>query len=306
MRDYGSSLTHDGRNVGLQAIGSTEMISSDLQGPELQFHFENELHPNVPGPQMPFFGPHTDMPFQWTPASEPSNYVPYPTQSAPSHVLYERARLAAASKSSPNSARRPPQPSTRRPWSLEEENALMAGLDRVRGPHWSQIIGMFGKGGSISEVLKDRGQVNLKDKARNLKLFFLKHDIEVPYYLQCVTGELKTRAPGTAAKKEARARGLSDDDRAHVEGIMALANSSQQRVEDPAAQQSQNRAESSKPPGQTVNADNLDPSLSSMSQNSINFAARTFNADWIMPMGNAPSANMTGDQTQSLHGAHPG
>lgn len=99
----------------------------------------------------------------------------------------------------------------------------MAGLDRVKGPHWSQILAMFGPGGTINEVLKDRNQVQLKDKARNLKLFFLKSGIEVPYYLQFVTGELKTRAPAQAAKNEAKGKGATSEDRAHVEGIMALA-----------------------------------------------------------------------------------
>lgn len=104
----------------------------------------------------------------------------------------------------------------------------MAGLDRVKGPHWSQILAMFGPGGTISEALKDRNQVQLKDKARNLKLFFLKSGIEVPYYLKFVTGELKTRAPAQAAKREARERQQrqGEEDKAHVEGIkgmMALA-----------------------------------------------------------------------------------
>ncbi len=101
----------------------------------------------------------------------------------------------------------------------------MAGLDRVKGPHWSQILAMFGPGGTINESLKDRNQVQLKDKARNLKLFFLKSGIEVPYYLQFVTGELKTRAPAQAAKNEARERAKQrgDEDRAHIEGVMALA-----------------------------------------------------------------------------------
>lgn len=99
----------------------------------------------------------------------------------------------------------------------------MAGLDRVKGPHWSQILAMFGPGGTINEVLKDRNQVQLKDKARNLKLFFLKSGIEVPYYLQFVTGELKTRAPGQAAKHEAKGKVATSEDRAHVEGVMALA-----------------------------------------------------------------------------------
>ena len=99
----------------------------------------------------------------------------------------------------------------------------MAGLDRVKWPHWSQILAMFGPGGTINEVLKDRNQVQLKDKARNLKLFFLKSGIEVPYYLQFVTGELKTRAPGQAARNEAKGKGATSEDRAHVEGLMALA-----------------------------------------------------------------------------------
>ena len=99
----------------------------------------------------------------------------------------------------------------------------MAGLDRVKGPHWSQILAMFGPGGTINETLKDRNQVQLKDKARNLKLFFLKSGIEVPYYLQFVTGELKTRAPGQAAKNEAKEREIDSEERAHVEGVFTLA-----------------------------------------------------------------------------------
>lgn len=150
------------------------------------------------------------------------NVIPYPTQTAPTQVLYERAREAATAKVGPSN-RRSGTPSQRRPWTADEENSLMAGLDRVKGPHWSQILAMFGPGGTINEVLKDRNQVQLKDKARNLKLFFLKSGIEVPYYLQFVTGELKTRAPGQAAKNEARERATSDEDRAHIEAVNTLA-----------------------------------------------------------------------------------
>lgn len=160
--------------------------------------------------------------------------IPHYSQSQPTQVLYERARQAASAKSSPTS-RKSGLPSQRRPWTTEEENALMAGLDRVKGPHWSQILAMFGPGGTISEALKDRNQVQLKDKARNLKLFFLKSGIEVPYYLKFVTGELKTRAPAQAAKREARERQKKqgEEDKAHVEGIkgmMALAGAHQSPV----------------------------------------------------------------------------
>ncbi len=125
-------------------------------------------------------------------------------------VLYEKARQQAAQKSNPQQKR--PGISQRRPWTEEEEKALMSGLDAVRGPHWSQILALYGENGTISNVLKDRNQVQLKDKARNLKLFFLKSDIGVPPHLQAVTGELKTRAPTQAARKEADLRQRAAED----------------------------------------------------------------------------------------------
>ena len=78
------------------------------------------------------------------------------------------------------------------------ENALFAGLEAVQGPNWAAILQLYGPGGSISEALKDRSQVQLKDKARNLKLFFLKTGHPVPHVLQRVTGSIKGEAsPGT-------------------------------------------------------------------------------------------------------------
>ena len=78
----------------------------------------------------------------------------------------------------------------------------MDGLDRVQGPHWANIMALHGPGGSMSETLKEKNQVQLKDKARNLKMVFLKNKIEVPYFLNQVTGTLETRAPGQAERTE--------------------------------------------------------------------------------------------------------
>ncbi|TGO21071.1 hypothetical protein BPAE_0244g00020 [Botrytis paeoniae] len=154
-----------------------------------------------------------------------STTTPHHSQSESTSALYEKARQAAAAKNNPGQKARPGLPSQRRPWSTEEENALMAGLDSVKGPHWSQILALYGDKGSVSTILRDRNQVQLKDKARNLKLFFLKSNIEVPYYLQCVTGELKTRAPTQAARKEAeeRARLAGNEESARFHGVLALA-----------------------------------------------------------------------------------
>lgn len=86
----------------------------------------------------------------------------------------------------------------RQPWTKPEEDALLSGLAQVNGPHWSQILALYGRGGSISEVLKDRNQVQLKDKARNLKLWYLKMGKDVPVALRGVTGELRKRGGARA------------------------------------------------------------------------------------------------------------
>ncbi|KAI1346004.1 telomere repeat binding factor-domain-containing protein [Xylaria sp. FL0043] len=196
-----------------------------------------------------------------TAASMPTNYQTQgdhlpPNQTDSTPALYERARQAAAARSSTH-ARREGSHSTRRPWSPEEEKALMMGLDMVKGPHWSQILSLFGPNGSISQILADRTQVQLKDKARNLKLFFLKTGSEMPYYLQCVTGELKTRAPTQAARKEAeeKARMNSEEHQAHVNGILALAGGLQNN---PVQRSSPSRAmPASTAPQQTPNHTHL-------------------------------------------------
>lgn len=78
----------------------------------------------------------------------------------------------------------------RRPWTREEEKALRHALE-LKGPQWSTILELFGQGGRINEALKNRTQVQLKDKARNWKMFFLKTSLPVPSYLQNVTGDLE-------------------------------------------------------------------------------------------------------------------
>jgi hypothetical protein len=115
------------------------------------------------------------------------------------------------SKTSPKARPKPKaggSATQRQPWKQEEEDALMAGLAEVKGPHWSQILSLYGRGGSVSEVLKDRNQIQLKDKARNLKLCYLKMGKEVPECLRGVTGELRKRG---GARVRA-ALGLTDDD----------------------------------------------------------------------------------------------
>lgn len=114
--------------------------------------------------------------------------------------LYEQARVAAADRVIQKrlAATVAAANSARRTWSTAEEDALMHGLDRVQGPHWSKILAMYGADGIYGDVLKDRSQVQLKDKARNLKMYFLKTGQAVPACLSHVTGDLRKRAPQLA------------------------------------------------------------------------------------------------------------
>lgn len=78
----------------------------------------------------------------------------------------------------------------KRLWTKQEEGALVEAL-KAHGPAWSKILELHGAGGSISESLKNRTQVQLKDKARNWKMYFLKGGLPVPEYLCKVTGDLE-------------------------------------------------------------------------------------------------------------------
>ncbi|GAB1735929.1 hypothetical protein NU219Hw_g5263t1 [Hortaea werneckii] len=107
---------------------------------------------------------------------------------------------AAAAVTAAGSEKNTPSGGTtvRQAWTDAEQEALLSGLEKVDGPHWSQILALYGRGGSISEVLKDRNQVQLKDKARNLKLWYLKTGKDVPVALRGVTGELRKRGGARA------------------------------------------------------------------------------------------------------------
>lgn len=98
------------------------------------------------------------------------------------------ARINAAASKRRKIRQRQNRPTTfRRTWTHEEEEALKEGL-KMKGTHWTAILELFGPGGSINEALKNRTSLQLKDKARNWKLYCLKNNIEVPDYLVKASG----------------------------------------------------------------------------------------------------------------------
>jgi hypothetical protein len=179
-----------------------------------------------------------------------------PALSESLHAAYNQARTTIPPSPltpTPSTPVRPPAstPSscinlsqTRRPWTQQErtlphlrsfrqtnvyvEAALLAGLETVQAPNWAGILKLYGKGGTISEALKYRTQVQLKDKARNLKLMILKSGQPLPAVLGMVTGSIKGKRGVGAGEGEEGGMGRKQKKRKIVEGdVMSMAGESQ-------------------------------------------------------------------------------
>ncbi|ODQ50613.1 hypothetical protein SAICODRAFT_31883 [Saitoella complicata NRRL Y-17804] len=124
-----------------------------------------------------------------------------------------RARGRANALSRRRAAARPRQ--TRTPWSLEEESCLLSALQRY-GCQWALIEKKHGRTGSVDQVLRERGQVSLKDKARNMKLAFLRAGGEVPWELRAVTGRVQVEV-GVEADDRADEEAKGEEEEEEVE-----------------------------------------------------------------------------------------
>lgn len=119
-------------------------------------------------------------------SSQPQPHTRIPSSTAPppsSYEAYQHAQRTARSNTAfATSLPRPPQ--TRRPWTAPEIERLLY-LMRQYGCAWSAIK----KADQNMDVpqLLERTQVQLKDKARNMKLDFLKAELDLPGELVGVT-----------------------------------------------------------------------------------------------------------------------
>jgi hypothetical protein len=193
MDQPGESFQHMVARCALTAIQAQGVpyFTHDGPLPYPLIRYSNELQLEEPGAEEGVTQSPAGKSNEPSPASQAS--IPHSSQTFPTLVLYTRAREASEIE-----ALHPPQSETddnskgdRRKWSLEEEHALLEGLDRVHGPHWDQLLS--------DERLKARAEFELKDKARSLKLFFLKAGIEVPYYLKDAS---KSGSSAVAPKQE--------------------------------------------------------------------------------------------------------
>ena len=96
------------------------------------------------------------------------------------------------------------------PWSKEEESALERGMRRVSGPYWSDILALFGPKGSVNDVLKNRDEAQLEDKACTDKISCLKSGVKCPFYLRLITGGRKKTAPTALGDGKGRKGGGED------------------------------------------------------------------------------------------------
>ncbi|KAG4305929.1 hypothetical protein PORY_000839 [Pneumocystis oryctolagi] len=86
-----------------------------------------------------------------------------------------------------NKARRKEyKPQHRVPWSETEISCLMKAIEEY-GSQWSFILSLYGPNGTLSRDLAERGQVQLKDKARNIKEEYIRAQWKLPPGFESIT-----------------------------------------------------------------------------------------------------------------------
>ena len=72
--------------------------------------------------------------------------------------------------------------STSSRWTQAETIALEEGL-RTLGPRWKEILSLYGRNGTVSQILKDKSPSDLYDKAKSVRQEFVDSGREPPEYL---------------------------------------------------------------------------------------------------------------------------
>ncbi|KAK4051496.1 TTAGGG repeat binding factor [Microbotryomycetes sp. JL221] len=92
-------------------------------------------------------------------------------QTLPAHNVYRQQRNATGG---------------RIPWTIAEEKYFREKLSEI-GPDWKELINRYGPAGDVSQELRHRTVVSLKDKAVNMKLDCIKSGRPWEWYLEDVT-----------------------------------------------------------------------------------------------------------------------
>lgn len=135
-----------------------------------------------------------------------------------------RSGIRSKSQSNASSRESTFLPDKIRQWTPQEQAALMKGLERAKGPFWSQILSLFGSSGTVNQALKDRDIADLKIKAQELRYEFQVSGRDVPQYLQQVESEAQGQTSRNSKKRVKRQKkeesskwgDLSEDDRSSL------------------------------------------------------------------------------------------
>lgn len=163
-----------------QPTNSTTFLADTVERTD---HSPSHIHKHPPSSTQP--APHRSVSSQPHSNRLPSSTAPPPSSYEAYQHAHRNARsntILATSLAPTPTFPRPPQ--TRRPWTAPEIERLLY-LMRQYGCAWSTIKKADDR--MDEPQLSDRSQVQLKDKARNMKLDFLKAEMELPGELVAVT-----------------------------------------------------------------------------------------------------------------------
>ena len=86
-------------------------------------------------------------------------------------------------------------------WTQAETITLEKGLRILKGPRWKEILNLYGPGGTINQVLKEKTRSDLYDKAKSVHQEFVDSGREPPEYLKPFSKTTSSEVSRTATPK---------------------------------------------------------------------------------------------------------
>ena len=120
-------------------------------------------------------------------------------------------------------------------WTQAETIALEEGLRTLRGPRWRELLGLYGRNGTISQVLKAKTPSDLFDKAKSFRQEFVDSGKEPPEFLKPFSKATPSKGSGTAtpnvysgSRGQSRAVSKKSSRSTSVDSMMAELHEKQQ------------------------------------------------------------------------------
>ena len=124
-------------------------------------------------------------------------------------------------------------------WTQAETIALEEGLRTLKGPRWRELLSLYGRNGTVSQVLKDKTPSDLYDKAKSVRQEFVDSGREPPEYLKPFSRSASSKGSGTAtptinseSKIQSRAASKKSSRSTSVDSMMAELRDKQQAREE--------------------------------------------------------------------------